>query len=879
MASSKAVNVPTDNKIKEKDINAKLQLYGIYSAFAKGKVPSNKQIDVAMNTALAWKGMSQPNTKLSADGQKLVSDLRNVIEKAKVLMLTKNEGNLLQDFIWQTQAIGAGDAKAPGAPIDKATAEQHGQQALEGLRTLGQLIITNGQFRKLLSDSVVLLRDIAGDAAQNAAAVVNPDEERLAQIDKPAEDNTWHEAPDLSKENIRNQIKSNVPIGKQEAKEHAKEVAGDATQAAHPSGSRDPADAAELARREQQTGGSTGLDVQQGAQAAKDRAKQKTWDQMDENDKQKVREYRQQTKEYFQKKVPKERREQTIYRLKKMIVEIQGHQDYQQAIDTLLRLAEEYTGHTKDVAAQSTGAVKGAHSQDSLTIAEADLRTLLERFANSTSFDDLFESVNQIYKDADRDPELKNFFRGLNRFIRRCLQEQGYVLQDESNEEWNKLYDQGNFLLRNRYRNHTDRIVDEVKFLASQFEEDTLNKEFGDAMDKLFKDLGNDSDGKPEFKPHLVKDLTEVLIPAFFENVRYVPIPRIEVSDPQIDAIVENLVLEGDNLAPNMFEFGSDNYWRWGRKGFQSKNKNKVMLAASGIQMDLRDVAYYVKKKQGFPSITDKGVLDIFLGGTGLSFKVAMETADKKDRSHFFKINTINVDVKNVNIKVKQSNHKLLFSLFKPVLLKVLRPVIQKVVEKQVRDSVQQLDGLLWEVKQEVDRAVEEAKNNPDPENLQNIYQRYFNAFQKQMQKGQQKKEAAKEKAKETSVNVAVTQNDSIFKNISLPGGISTKATEYQELAAKGDKWESPIFSIGSASETKSLPAAPKVVRKPHQVTQGGLRDTPAGGAAGGAAPGTVRSAADLSVAQNTPHGTANGQPGLSFSNQVDGAFQPTRQI
>lgn len=68
------------------------------------------------------------------------------------------------------------------------------------------------------------------------------------------------------------------------------------------------------------------------------------------------------------------------------------------------------------------------------------IKTLLERFANSTSFDDLFESVNQIYKDADRDPELKNFFRGLNRFIRRCLQEQGYVLQDESNEEWNKLY-------------------------------------------------------------------------------------------------------------------------------------------------------------------------------------------------------------------------------------------------------------------------------------------------------------------------------------------------------------------------------------------------------------------------------------------------------
>jgi hypothetical protein len=272
-----------------------------------------------------------------------------------------------------------------------------------------------------------------------------------------------------------------------------------------------------------------------------------------------------------------------------------------------------------------------------------DLKTLLERFANSTSFDDLFDAINQIYRDADRDPELKNFFRGVNQFIRRCLQEQGYILQDESNEEWNKLYgkticldpwklsltptplpDHGNFLLRDRYRNHTDRIVDEIKFLANQFEEDPQNKAFGNAMDKLFKDLGTDANGKPEFKSHLIKDLTEILIPAFFESVRYVPIPRIEFSDPQVDAIVENLVIEGDNLAPNMFEFGSDNYWRWGRKGFQSKNKNKVLLAVSGVQMDIRDVAYYVKKKQGFPGITDKGVMDIFLGGTGLSFKVAM---------------------------------------------------------------------------------------------------------------------------------------------------------------------------------------------------------------------------------------------------------------
>ncbi|GAB7363979.1 hypothetical protein MBLNU230_g4540t1 [Neophaeotheca triangularis] len=821
-----SVNAPTNTKVKEQDINSKLQLYGIYEAFAKGKVPSNKQIDVAMNSAMASKPLAQPSNKLSTEGQQLVGDLKDVIEQAKVLLLTKNNGNLLQDFIWQTQGIGAGDAQKPGAPVDKDTARQHGLQAKEGLRTLGQLVITNGQFRKLLKDGVTLLRDIGGDAAANSANRMKPSEQELNDIDRPAEDNTWHEAPDLSKDNFRNQAKNRMPIGKKDVKE----AAGDATQQAHPSGTRDPAQAADQAAQDQQQGTQGGTpskaNAQQGAQQGAQKLKDRATANMSEEQKEKLRQNREKAHNYFlNEKMPKERREQVIWRVKKMIVEIQGHQDYHQAIDTILRLAEEYDGHTRNVVQQGQGSMKGAHSQDTLKTAETNLKTLLERFANNTSFDDLTDSINKMYKHADEDPELKNFFRDLNGYIRKCLKEQGFVLQESSNEEWNRLYDQGEFLLRDRYRSDVDRIIDEFKFLGDQFDQDPQNKSFANSMNKLFNDLGHDENGKSAFKPHLVKDLTEVILPAVFENIRYVPIPRIEYSDPMADVVVENLVIEGDNLAPNVFEFGSDNYWRWGRKSIQNKNKNKVMLSVSGIQCDLRDVAYYIKKKEGFPSITDKGVMDIFLGGSGLSFKVAMETADKHEQTHFFKINTVTVDIKNMDIKLKESNHKLLFNLFKPLLFKVMRPVIQKVVEKQVRENVQKLDAQLYAVKQEADRAEAEAKRNPDPEHMQNMYQRYFNAFQRQMTKGQQKKEEAKEKTADKKVNVALTQHESILPNIKLPGGISNKATEYRDLAAKGEQWESPVFGIGSAGESSNLPSAPEVTRKPHNVSQGGVRD------------------------------------------------------
>lgn len=174
-----------------------------------------------------------------------------------------------------------------------------------------------------MSDATVLIRDIAGDAAQKAATKVNPSDDDLAQMDKPAEDNTWHEAPDLSRDNLRNQFQSRMPVGKKDLQD----VAGDATQAAHPSGSRDPTDAAALAAQDQQQGTSSGMDAATGAKTGAQNLKGKLSDRMDEDQKQKMREYRERGNNYFKDKMPKERRDQIVFRLKKMIVEIQGHQD------------------------------------------------------------------------------------------------------------------------------------------------------------------------------------------------------------------------------------------------------------------------------------------------------------------------------------------------------------------------------------------------------------------------------------------------------------------------------------------------------------------------------------------------------------------------
>jgi hypothetical protein len=160
-----------------------------------------------------------------------------------------------------------------------------------------------------VNDATILLRSIAGDAATKTASKVIPSEEQLGQLDEAAPDNTWHEVPDFSKGNIKKTWSERNPLGTKEIKD----AAGNATQAAHPNGSRDPADLAGAAATEQQTGGNQ----------LKDTASEN----VSEQSKSRAREYRERTTRYLQGKMPKERREQTIWRLKKMIVEIQGHQD------------------------------------------------------------------------------------------------------------------------------------------------------------------------------------------------------------------------------------------------------------------------------------------------------------------------------------------------------------------------------------------------------------------------------------------------------------------------------------------------------------------------------------------------------------------------
>lgn len=237
--------------------------------------------------------------------------------------------------------------------------------------------------------------------------------------------------------------------------------------------------------------------------------------------------------------------------------------------------------------------------------------------------------------------------------------------------------------------------------------------------------------------------------------------------------------------------------------------------------------------------------MDILLGGEGFGFKIAASTAQKEDDRHFFKVDNVSVSITNMDIKLKKSKHKILFNVFKPMLFNVVRPALQTVLQKQIREAFIKGDEFAYEVHLDAKRAERAAQN--DPENKTNAYTRYMDAVRAKMAK--KKEEAAKKPKRDTQIKTSFHLNDSLFPDIPLPGAVSTKATEYVNLAKRGERWESPVFSIGSAKESTDIPAAAAITRKPHQTAESKLQGASQGAngatAAGAGAVGAGAVAAD----------------------------------
>ncbi|KAG8770836.1 hypothetical protein FRC12_004021 [Ceratobasidium sp. 428] len=802
-----SVTEPVVASTMQADVDRKMRFYGVIEAFRQGRLPDNQQID----ETLRYVGSHSPvdTNALSPEGKKLIQDTRDIIETARLIVANKNADELFQNFVFHTQGTDYSRAKQEGdvMPVSKDAATRDGQEAVKHLRTLLTLFATNSEARKLLSDFGLIGRDLFARGAAKAAENARPSAEQLAHVDDAAPSDQWKSADGKivgPNETPTLQVKN--PVGGGDIQHHPHEGTSvgyaDGTRK-DTAGARADAEAkknealakkdqlkseADAHRAETQAAVERAPDEEKG-EVAKRSLRDKIMgvrDRVPQEHKDRANEQVDKARDFLRDEFPEERRDQFIYRLKKVIVECQKHEDYQQSLNWFLSAIETYHGHSKNLASTGQDSAKNVTGDPSLQLATREFRTLLERFANGRSMDPILDATGQLWDDAQHDEALKAWFRKLDEYVRKVLLEPGYVLQPQCNSRGNEIREEGRSFFDHKYKGHKDNLFDSIQTFFTAMGDDPLNKRFGEDWKRLTRDLLFDTNGNLTFKPQLWSDIRRVIMPTLVEQIGYIPIPRIEYTDNQIDLVIENLTLQGKNLFPNVVEIEAHNYVKFSPyKSISDEQSHDLTLSFGHIQADMRDVAFYFNKKTGIPKLKDSGLADVLLGGEGLSAKVHIKSAPPKDKSSVFHVKDVRVKLDSLKFSVRDSKHDALYKIVKPLATGLVKKQIAKAIEDAIRTGLEYVDEQLVATRDRMNEA-EATGDKSRTDVLREMFER-------------KKDEASTKASKTDSQFKIVSKRDSVLiPNAGHESGWINKQADREAAAKQGEGWKSKAFSIVS---------------------------------------------------------------------------------
>jgi hypothetical protein len=283
------------------------------------------------------------------------------------------------------------------------------------------------------------------------------------------------------------------------------------------------------------------------------------------------------------------------------------------------------------------------------------LKEIIESLANGKSLDGAMNAFNRVVEDIRGDDRLSAYFDDLTKYVNRLLHDEGWVFSQQANRRADELIDraqeliEGNAAWKADYRN----LVDELRAYQRAIEDDkTISQltkhasylktdlhDFGIAGFNIFssKALG------------LYKDLYDVVLPRVIDSIKQIPLPRIEYVSEELDLAIDSFVIESASFIPDRVELTNFNdlVLEQGYAAFASNFDSSTRLRVQGLRFKASDIAYYVNSKSGW-GWEDAGLLAIDLSDGGINFDVKLALAGEDDKETFFKVDTVKVDIVNL---------------------------------------------------------------------------------------------------------------------------------------------------------------------------------------------------------------------------------------
>ena len=378
-----------------------------------------------------------------------------------------------------------------------------------------------------------------------------------------------------------------------------------------------------------------------------------------------------------------------LYRLKKAVLKLRERSDYSDSVSTLAQLLQRYAMLYSQAAEDAASAAESDMGvNDDLKKAVDQFWGLLRLFGSAEEWDKLQQKFHDVLRHANKDPEFERLMGETGNSLQDMLMDPEFF--DSAPQKIEELQHQSEKVgSESGLRKDIDEFLAQTKRTIRTIPDDPAVSKLVNATNKLQRDAWNVYNDK---RGDIPSDMANIFLPVILRSIQFVPIPRLEVSAPEMDLLVENLVLEPghtvnfSSFLPHRFHLTTRNDIEVVKKHAKRTDtaiRTAFHLTIQGLNISAQDFGYWLKTHTLFFHMKDEGIGSFYLDRRGIDIGLDIEIGRGR-LEQIFTLRGVRVRIHKLDYKVQQSKWKFLLWLTKPLLKHLVRRVLEKKIAEEI---------------------------------------------------------------------------------------------------------------------------------------------------------------------------------------------------
>ena len=377
-----------------------------------------------------------------------------------------------------------------------------------------------------------------------------------------------------------------------------------------------------------------------------------------------------------------------LYRLKTAVTKLRKRNDYSDSVSTIALLIQRYALAYSRAADRTIGEVQSdIKTNDELDRAVKNAWLLFRSFGDQTEWDRLEGLLKKVMEHAEKDPDFENLMTQVGNSLQEMLTDPSFF--DSADRKIEELRDKARRGgPESSLRKDVDAALEQSRRTFNSILHDKDVSRLIATASKIFSII---SPADQITNSDLINDSLHVFIPLLINAIQYVPIPRLEVSTPDIDLLLENLIIEpgrtvnNTSFLPYRLAISTQNDLEIRKARFKTKSsvQSLTTIKIDGLSLRADEIGFWLRSHSGIFSLADEGIASFHLDERGIDIHIDVEIG--RDRlEKILSLRDVRVHIHHFSYKVRRSKFSWLAWLFKPILT----PILRKTIESQLAAGI-----------------------------------------------------------------------------------------------------------------------------------------------------------------------------------------------